>query len=768
MSADSTLIKSIFLAAVEKASLEERAAFLEDACGQDEALRSRIDILLRAHEGPSGLPGIPDDEPSDEHRRSLAAAALQDDVDLSFLAPSSEPGSLGRLDHYEVFEVVGKGGTGVVLRAHDTKLMRIVALKVLAPTLATSGSARRRFVRESRASAAVRDDHVVAIHAVEAQGALPYLVMEFIDGCTLEALVRRNGPLDAKEVLRIGIQAAHGLAAAHRLGLIHRDVKPANILLENGVQRVKLTDFGLARAADDASLTQSGFIAGTPLYMAPEQANGDPIDARTDLFSLGSVLYELCAGRPAFRAANTVAVIKRVCEDAPRPLREINPDIPESLSRLIGRLLAKKPANRPASASDVAEQLAALLAGLHGLNKTPRSDRMARANRIGRTHRRLWAAAVLVVLLVGLGTGAAVRLWSPHGTLVLEVEDPLVSLTVDGNAMEIAGVGVKEIQLKPGQHRVEARKDGWVVREESITINRDQRHVVRIENETELSPVERWERSVAAMPAEQQVKAVVGRLKELNPSYDGSVSSAFDGNVVVELRITTDEINDISPLRALKGLKVLLCRGTDLHVGKLSDLTPLQGLPLKNLCIDNNPVADLSPLRGVSLDILSAHDTQVSDLSPLSKMRLNTLALQHTPITSLKPLAGMPIVWLDLAWDHKISDLSPLQGMPLGYLNLTELPISDISVLANMKSISVLILDAMPISDLSPLRGLPIRKLSIVNVGTGDFSPLANMPLATLRFDYRPDCKPFLKSFKSLALVNDKPIFDFWKEVGGK
>src|SRR5262249_44717148 len=148
----------------------------------------------------------------------------------------------------------------------------------------------------------VRDDHVIGIHAVEDHGLVPYIVMEFIDGCTLEALIRRSGPLDVKEVLRIGIQVARGLEAAHNQGLIHRDVKPANILLENGVQRVKLTDFGLARAAADASLSQRGLIAGTPLYMSPEQAAGESLDSRADLFSLGSVLYEMCTGQPAFPA----------------------------------------------------------------------------------------------------------------------------------------------------------------------------------------------------------------------------------------------------------------------------------------------------------------------------------------------------------------------------------------------------------------------------------------------------------------------------------
>src|SRR5262249_1523654 len=149
---------------------------------------------------------------------------------------------------------------------------RVVAIKVLAPELAVSATARRRFTREARAAAAVSHNHVFTIHAVEEDHRPPYLVMEFIGGASLPEELDKGGPLGLKEILRIGLQTGEGLSAAHRQGLVHRDIKPANILLENGVERVKLTDFGLARAVDDASLTQSGVIAGTPLYMSPEQA----------------------------------------------------------------------------------------------------------------------------------------------------------------------------------------------------------------------------------------------------------------------------------------------------------------------------------------------------------------------------------------------------------------------------------------------------------------------------------------------------------------
>src|SRR5262249_20747961 len=154
------------------------------------------------------------------------------------------------------------------------------------------------------------------------------------------------GPLPVPEILRIGLQVAEGLAAAHRQGLIHRDIKPANILLENGVERVKITDFGLARAADDARLTRSGGIAGTPGYMSPEEAEGEKVDHRSDLFSFGSVLYALCTGRPPFRAETAMAVLRRVCDDVPRPIREINPAIPEWLAAVVARLQAKDPGQR--------------------------------------------------------------------------------------------------------------------------------------------------------------------------------------------------------------------------------------------------------------------------------------------------------------------------------------------------------------------------------------------------------------------------------------
>ncbi len=299
--------------------------------------------------------------------------AFAGDLPLGFLAPSDKPGQLGRLERYEVLEEVGRGGMGVVLKAFDPSLHRVVAIKVLAPQLATSGVARKRFLREAKAAAAVSHDHIVTIHAVDEANGLPYLVMQYVAGLSLQDRLDREGPIgDLAEVLRIGMQTASGLAAAHAHGIVHRDVKPGNILLEEGVGRVKLTDFGLARAMDDASLTQSGFVAGSPLYMAPEQARGEGLDHRADLFSLGSVLYTMCTGRPPFRAANTLAVLRRVCDDVARPIRETNPEIPDWLAAAVEKLMAKEPGDRFQSADEVVELLGRHLAEIqHGVPVPP-------------------------------------------------------------------------------------------------------------------------------------------------------------------------------------------------------------------------------------------------------------------------------------------------------------------------------------------------------------------------------------------------------------
>ncbi len=346
---------------------------------------------------PEGYFG--DTHPADDH--------------LDFLAPTDDPSSLGRIGGYEVKGILGRGGNGVVVKAFDAGLNRFVAVKVIASVLSGSGAARKRFLREAQAAAAVVHEHVIAVYATGEANGLPYLVMEYVMGRSLQDRLDKQGPLGLKEILRIGHQTAAGLAAAHAQGLVHRDIKPANILLENGVERVKITDFGLARAVTDACLTQSGVITGTPHYMAPEQARGDAVDHRCDLFSLGSTLYAMCTGHPPFRADSPLAVLRRVTDDTPRPIREVNPDIPGWLDAIIAKLLAKNPDDRFQSASEVALLFERCLAHVQQPLNAPLPAVPAIPTADGDRRKRLAARVGLAAGLTAIAAGVTLALVPP-------------------------------------------------------------------------------------------------------------------------------------------------------------------------------------------------------------------------------------------------------------------------------------------------------------------------------------------------------------------
>jgi Tol biopolymer transport system component len=466
-----------------------------------------------------------------------------EDIPLGVLEPSDNPGYLGKLGPYDVLRLIGRGGMGIVFLARDRALDRLVAIKLLTPGMAATGAARRRFAREAKAAAAVVHEHVVTIHAVDTlpQG-VPYLVMQYIAGKSVQNLIDRGKAPELAEILRIGSQAASALAAAHAQGLIHRDIKPANILLENGVERVKITDFGLARAVDDATMTQSGVVAGTPQYMSPEQAGGERIDHRTDLFSLGSVLYALCTGQAPFRGGSSMATLKRVCEQTPTPIQALNPAIPSWMVKIIDRLHAKDPADRYDSAADVADLLRRCLAHVQQPASVPLPAELVPAR--NRRVVALWGAIPVCLLLAGLlcfpwaraAAGQAVsyvatvlRLKTPEGTLVVETDDPNVGIKLDGSDLVVTGAGVKELRLSVGKHNVQALKDGKVLRDELVTISRGGRTVLSVRREAEdpqppltpLGPVPGAERNRSA----QEFNRLANALKN-NPLLSRTPSEA--------------------------------------------------------------------------------------------------------------------------------------------------------------------------------------------------------------------------------------------------
>lgn len=448
---------------------ESRSATITEHVGQCCACQARLDALTDAGDLPEQLREChKNTPPSDSAYYKALAAAEQElratspllngdgvpaenepdplaDVRLEFLQPSDQPDELGTLGQFRVLRVVGQGGMGIVLHAYDPQLERDVAIKVIDPKLANNEVARQRFCREARAAAAVTHDNLVAVHQVDEDesSGLPYLVMQLVNGESLEQRLRRVGKLTPMEVARIGMQAAAGLAAAHAGGLIHRDIKPGNILLESPVDRVKLTDFGLARAAEDVKLTRTGFVAGSPLYMSPEQARGDEVDHRADLFSLGSVLYEATTGKPAFDAKTPLAVLRRVADDTPPLLHTIVPEVPEWLSDIVAKLLAKNPNDRFQNAAEVAEIFAAELARAHALSPldVPAEVCAGTATRSGTLRARqpiCWKAVLMRSLpwLGGavLGAFGTWLIWTPTPITVeklVEVPGPATVAPVD-------------------------------------------------------------------------------------------------------------------------------------------------------------------------------------------------------------------------------------------------------------------------------------------------------------------------------------------------
>ncbi len=466
-------VEDLFLAALDQPDAKSRAQYLERACHGDAALRAQVDELLAAHFRTGeflDVPALEQVRPDPDAANTVTVHGEtvshreHDAEELGFLSPSKRPDSLGRIGHYEVLQVLGKGGFGIVFRAFDDVLQRVVAIKVMAPQLAATSPARKRFLREARTSAAVRHENVVQVYEV-AEQPLPYLAMEFIPGETLQQKVDRNGPLEVSETLRIGRQIAEGLAAAHATDLIHRDIKPANVLIEGGpAQRVKITDFGLARAADDASISQSGIIAGTPMYMAPEQALGYKLDQRADLFSLGSVLYQMVSGRAPFRANSTLAVLKRVADDTPRAIREIIPETPPWLCAIIEKLHAKNPDERYQSAREVADVLADCEAQLKTDSKLKDFSRIPVKNPVPRQTRRARPKLALVFVAISLAISAG-SIFGSHAYRYVRDRGEVEFVPVPGLVQVIAirddntgtdWVGVEEgmtIKLQPGKYQ---------------------------------------------------------------------------------------------------------------------------------------------------------------------------------------------------------------------------------------------------------------------------------------------------------------------------
>ena len=663
-----------------------------------------------------------------------------------------------RIGDFELLGKLGQGGMGAVYKARQASLDRLVALKILDPKLVNSDPVFvERFLNEARATAKLNHPNIVAGYAVGSAEGYHYFAMEFIQGENLKTRIIREGVLAEAEVLRIGAAISAALGHAHAAKIVHRDVKPDNILIDaDGTP--KLADLGLAKGArrEDASLTQSGSTVGTPHYIAPEQARGErDIDGRADQYGLGCTLYHAASGRTPFDAPTApVLMVKHINEKMPHP-RSFRPDLSDGCCAVIGRMVARDAADRYALMEEAAEDLQRVLNGeepLHAalpaskLNFLPvrGGGRQATSRNIKAVDRDGSSRGIRVGELERGGTSrslpivGASRQPERRGTHAREQPVGKLPLPV------LAGIGggvllvlALVFALSGGNSQPPAKKEAVEARPSPSLKSTLQTPLVPPAPSafpSERPPAPKPDRlveaatssedpfvvAIAALPPQEQVRQVMDALKKANPGFDGKYEHKIENGRVTELFFLNTKVSDISPLRALRGLRGLkMDRDESKGQSPLADVSPLRGLPLEELCLDFTSVTDLSPLQGM----------------PLQKLYLDGCRV----LADLRPLAGLPLTVLQVSWS-RVASLEPLRGMKLQRLRA----------------------DGSQVRDLAPLQSMPLQTLFIDNLKIEDKSILSTLPLKNLRLEFVAEKDwAILKAKSTLEHINNEPADKF-------
>jgi serine/threonine protein kinase/Tol biopolymer transport system component len=369
----------------------QRARFLTEVCGGDEALKREIEALA-AH---------------DDSTNDVLGMAVERAVELLPDGTADEPDMLGKqIGAYQITAIIGKGGMGRVFKARDTQLNRWVALKVLPASYFSDAERKRRFLEEAKSASALSHPNIITIHGILKHGGTDFIAMEYLDGETLDRLIAHKG-LPLKQAVKYAIEIADGLTAAHRAGIVHRDIKPSNIMV-SGQGRVKILDFGVAKQLQqgesqdasmpgDAPLTNPGLVIGTAAYISPEQAEGKRVDARSDIFSFGALLYEMVTGRRAFQGQSTVSILAAILNQQPVTPRVLVETLPPELEKTILRCLKKDPEQRFQHMGDVKLSLEEVLEELEAPPVSSRAQKRAG---------RAWFIPAICVAAVALLLGA--------------------------------------------------------------------------------------------------------------------------------------------------------------------------------------------------------------------------------------------------------------------------------------------------------------------------------------------------------------------------
>jgi len=682
-------------------------------------------------------------------------------------------GEVTRIGGYQVLQLLGEGGMGIVYLAEDSQLQRRVALKVMKPDLARIDTARQRFLTEARAAARVRSDHVVTIYQTGEDGGTVFAAMELLKGESLDSWLKSHSNAPMSELIRVGRETALGLAAAHEEGLIHRDIKPANIWGEAS-GRVKILDFGLARSVEgNVQLTNSGAVIGTPAYMSPEQGRGDKVDHRADLFSLGCVLHRMTSGQLPFKGNSVMSMLSALALETPTPVHELNPAVPRRLSDLITRLLAKDASHRPPTARAVADELQAILTSDISpmepatLVYTPKS---ATASPVKRSRRPLVFVAIAVAFLAVAAAAASQFVFTTNdGTLIVEVDDDadvrfkngkLEIYDEKGVLMYTLAPSEKNKTLPQGKYLVKVvGADGVKVETDTFDMERKGKSYIRVKatGSTTITPPLKKDpptNTDRTATAEEIIAA------EWVLSKNGFVTIRIDGKdqVMNKTKIGTDIVELPKAKFAIVGVNLSPSNAATLQVNDhdLRQLACLKQLEVLNLGRQEMvTTAGLSHFAGCSnLKRLGIYASGITGdgVALLSKFqRLEFFQFNGGDSDKwAEGLAKIPTMREVFAYRSDLSDegvnhLAKLPNLEIIYLSEVRITDSSLKSFAGCKSLRSVNLDfGLPVTDagLVHLSKAPnLERLDILQLDVTDAGLRAFADCKTLRTLNVRECK---------------------------